>query len=836
MARKKQASGLETYRSMRKFDQTPEPRGSKSRRKGHTYAIQMHSARRLHYDLRLELDGVLKSWAITRGPSLDPSQKRLAVRTEDHPVDYAAFEGNIPKGHYGAGTVLLWDRGSWTPIGDPHKGLEKGKLEFRIEGERLKGKWALIRFRGQKNEKRENWLLIKEHDDEATDESDPVEDFRTSVLTKRKTDEIAKDQDHVWNGREEKKGKKPARKKRQSAGKLPRFTPPALATLVDDVPEGDDWLFEMKFDGYRALAAVKGDDVRIYTRSGLDWTHRYGPLADAFAKLDLDSALIDGEIVSVDKQGRSDFSALQQALKGKGGALSFFAFDLLEADGKDLRREPLVERKKQLQSLLGEAGRKGPVFFTDHIAGDGAEMFDTLCKRGFEGVIAKRADAPYPKGRSTAWLKIKCGREQEFVVIGWSPSDKQRPFSSLLLGHHEKGKLVYAGRVGSGFPEDDMRSLASRFATLTRKTSPVANAGDIPPSVAGKATWLRPEVVVQVAFAEFTRDGVLRQARYLGLREDKPAREVAAERPAPTEAKSMTDEPVIQGIRISNPGRVLFPEQGVTKLELAQYLEKASGLMMPHIEKRLVSLVRCPQGRQTKCFFQRHAGAGLTDGFKSLPVKGAKEREDYLYLDGKKGLIAAAQMGVLELHLWGSRIDDIERPDRLVFDLDPAPDLPFEAVVEASFQMRDLLEELGLQTFPMLTGGKGVHVIAPLTRRHEWPVVKAFAKGVAEFAAKMMPDRYIAVATKAKRKGRIFIDYLRNDRSATAIAPYSPRARKGGPVAWPVSWKELETAESAAAMTIADAPVEKRKDPWRGYTSLRQSLRASALGRMGGDT
>ncbi|MBA4208482.1 MAG: DNA ligase D [Parvibaculum sp.] len=835
MAGRKQASGLDTYRSMRKFDQTPEPRGRTARRKGHTYAIQMHSARRLHYDLRLELDGVLKSWAVTRGPSLDPSQKRLAVRTEDHPVDYADFEGNIPKGHYGAGTVLLWDRGTWSPIGDPHKGLEKGKLEFRIDGERLKGKWALIRFRGRKKEKRENWLLIKERDDEATDETDPVEEFRTSILTKKKTEELAEDPDRIWSGSGDKTNKKPALAKSKSSGKLPRFSPPALATLVDEVPEGDDWLFEMKFDGYRALAAAKGDDVRIYTRSGLDWTERYGPLADAFVSLDLDGALIDGEIVSVDKQGRSDFSALQQALKGKGGALSFFAFDLLEAEGKDLRRKPLAERKKQLKSLLGDAGRKGPVFFTDHVAGDGAEMLATLCERGFEGVIAKRANTPYPKGRSTSWLKIKCGREQEFIVIGWSPSDKRRPFSSLLLGHHEDGKLVYAGRVGSGFPEDDMRSLAAHFAKLTRKTPPVSNAGDIPPSIARKAAWLRPEIVVQVAFAEFTRDGVLRQARYLGLREDKPAKDVAAEKPARKESKTMTDAPVIQGIPISNTGRVLFPEQGVTKLELAQYLDNAAALMLPHIEKRLISLVRCPQGRQTKCFFQRHAGAGLTEGFKTLPVKGSKEREDYLYLDGRKGLIAAAQMGVLELHLWGSRIDDIERPDRLVFDLDPAPDLPFEAVVEASFQIRDLLRELGLQTFPMLTGGKGVHVIAPLTRRHEWPVVKAFARGVAEFAAQTMPDRYVAVATKAKRKGRIFIDYLRNDRSATAIAPYSPRARKGGPVAWPVSWKELQSAESAAAMTIATAPVKKRKDPWRGYASLRQSLKASALRDMGVD-
>lgn len=829
---------LETYWSKRHFDETPEPRGQKSRRKGNGYAIQMHDARRLHYDLRLELNGVLKSWAITKGPSLDPSEKRLAVRTEDHPVDYITFEGTIPKGHYGAGAVILWDRGKWKPLGDPEEGLKKGKLSFELHGERLHGKWALVRFKGEEKAKRENWLLIKERDEAADEHTDPVESYTTSVVSGRDTEEVAANPEASWNGgkaacKKRRSVKKTESKRKSSGSKLPGFVKPALATLVDDIPHGKDWLFEMKFDGYRAVAAVNGDHVRIYTRNGHDWTGRYASIPDAFASLDLDGALIDGEIVVLDAKGRTDFSALQQALKGKNHPLSFFAFDLLAAGGENLRKLPLVERKRRLKSLLGAPGRKGPVFYTDHVDEDGEEMFETLCKRGFEGLIAKRADAPYRSGRGKSWLKVKCGNEQEFIVAGWSPSSRKRPFSSLLLALRDGKKLRYAGRVGTGFSDEEMKSLAADLRKLSRKTTPLDNE-NIPASVRRDAHWVRPELVVQIGFAEFTRDGLVRQARYLGLREDKPAGEVTADEPAPVEeVEDMTDATAVQSVRITHPDRILFPEQGITKLELVRYLEKAADLMLPHIGNRLVSLVRCPEGRQKKCFFQRHAGAGLGDGFRSMAVEGSEKREDYLYLDGKKGLVAAAQMGVLEFHIWGSRIDDIERPDRLVFDLDPDPDLPFDVVIDAANETRAILDAVDLQSFPLLTGGKGIHVVAPLVRRHEWPTVKAFARALAERMAEARPSRYVAVSSKKKRTGKIFIDYLRNDRSATAIAPYSPRAREGAPVAWPVSWKELEEIEAPNTITVETAFTKRRKDPWKDYDSLRQSLKAAALRELG---
>lgn len=831
MAHRKSKSSLDTYHAKRRFDETPEPKGRMLRRKGKGYAIQMHDARRLHYDLRLELDGVLKSWAITKGPSLDPSDKRLAVRTEDHPVDYIAFEGIIPEGHYGAGTVLLWDRGEWEPIGDPHEGLEKGKLEFNLYGERLKGRWALVRFKGKHDPKRENWLLIKERDEEATEDEDPVGEYETSVVTGKDAEEVARHPRRQWPSGKKDDGKTVRAKRGKSTAKRPRFMKPALATLVDSLPAGSDWLFEMKFDGYRALAAASGGDVRIYTRGGLDWTDRFVPIRDAIAALDLDGVLLDGEIVVVDSNGRSDFSALQAALKGKGGALSYFAFDLLTAKGRDLRKAPLSERKAKLKKLLGPAGKKGPIFYTDHIESDGGRMFDALCDRGFEGVIAKRASHPYRSGRSKSWLKIKCQREQEFVIAGWSPSERKRSFSSLLLAVREAGELRYAGRVGTGFSGDELDRLSQKFKSLARKTPPLK--GEVPAAIRRKAQWLKPELVAQVAFAEFTRDGSVRHARYLGLREDKKAETVVREKATPVEEvedmPAETESGEVHGVRISHPGRILFPEQGITKIELARYLETAADWMLPYLENRLVSLVRCPEGRQKQCFFQRHAGAGLGEGFRELDVKGTKEREKYLYITGTKGLVSAAQMGVLEFHIWGSRIDDIERPDRLVFDLDPGPDVPFTEVKNAAGEIRDVLDALGLRSFPMLTGGKGIHVVAPLVRRREWPVVKAFAAAIAKRMADEMPERYVAKMTKSSRKGRIFIDYFRNDRTSTAIAPYSPRARAGAPVAWPLSWNDLGKTKAANEITVKNAFAKERPDPWEEYRKLRQTLTASAL-------
>jgi bifunctional non-homologous end joining protein LigD len=832
---------LETYRRKRRFDETPEPRGRQARRQGRLYVIQKHAARRLHYDFRLELDGVLKSWAVTRGPSLDPAQKRLAVRTEDHPVDYGAFEGTIPEGHYGAGTVMLWDRGGWEPVGDPHEGLRRGKLEFHLSGERLTGRWALVRFKGKQRGDREAWLLIKERDDTAKRRGDVLETHRTSVASGRDLMEIAagvtpkrtrsKARKTAITGRAKAPKRAPSRRGAKGRGRMPAFVAPELATLVDAPPMGEGWIFEMKFDGYRVLLAAAGEDVRLHTRNGHDWTARFPVIAEAAAGLGLDGARIDGEVVVLDKDGRSDFAALQRALKGEGGAMSYFAFDLLAEGGEDLRKLPLAKRKTRLKRLLGRHGRAGPIFFTDHVEKDGAAMLKTLCARGFEGIIAKRAAAPYRSGRSRDWLKIKCGQQQEFVIVGWSPSTRDRPFASLLLGLREGRRLTYAGRVGTGFDRAELENLADRLARLRRKTPPVEGA--IPPAIRRGASWVEPRLVAEIAFAEFTRDGLVRQGRFLGLRQDKPAGAVVREKAVPMRETTMKDDArtsSVAGVRLSHPDKVLFAEQGLTKRDLATYLERVAPVMLPQVADRLVSLVRCPDGRSKQCFFQRHAGAGLTDMFRRLEVeqKGGK-REDYLYLSEVKQLVSVAQIGVLEIHVWGSRVDDIERPDRLVFDLDPGDGVAFAAVKQAAADMRDTLEALGLASVPLLTGGKGIHVVAPIARRHPWPMVKAACRAVAERLAEAAPDRFVATMAKAKRHGRIFIDYLRNERGSTAIAPFSPRARPGAPVSWPVSWNDLDGVETANAVTVGDVlSGARRPASWKRYPS-RQHLKADAL-------
>ena len=851
MARKgvERDSPLSTYWEKRRFNETPEPRGTRGKSAGWRYSIQKHAATRLHYDLRLELDGVLKSWAITRGPSYNPADKRLAVRTEDHPIDYLEFEGTIPRGNYGAGTVLLWDRGTWEPVGDPHAELKKGKMAFHIHGERLKGLWALIRMKPREGEKHENWLLIKERDDLADPDYTVTEEAETSVKTGRDLGEIAKGKGGVatWSSNKTATGAK--KQPRAKAGaKPPAFVAPQLATLVEVVPTGKDWLFEIKLDGYRAIAAVSGDQVTLYTRSGQDWTARFTPLPQALADLELDRVLLDGEIAVVDEQGRGDFSSLQKALSGEGGELSYFVFDLLAESGKSLRDQPLAQRKRRLQALLAPAPKGGPVFYADHFDSDGEAFLAELCKRGFEGIIAKRADGRYVSGRTKSWLKIKCGRQQEFVIVGWTKSDKKdRAFSSLLLAVNENGTLRFAGKVGAGFSDQTLSELSKRFARLKSEKPPVQ--ADLPPAERRKIAWLKPTLVAEIEFAEFTSDGSVRHARFLGLREDKMAKDVKREEPADVEApprknasaakKSAAgkrkDDDLVAGVRISHPERVLYEDPNLTKLDLAHYLEAAAPRMLEHLGDRLVSLVRCPEGPSAQCFFQRHRGAGLSEAIKSVPVEEeAGKTEDYLHIDSAEGLVAAAQMGAIEFHIWGSRIDRIEQPDRLVFDLDPAPDVAYETVVEAAHEMKAVLEALELESFPMITGGKGIHVVVPIVRQHEWPTIKEFTGAVAYRLAEAHADRYVAVMTKAKRKGRIFIDYLRNGRTATAICPLSPRAREGAPVAWPVTWPALARQPGANAVTVGTAMKRLGEpDPWKGYAKLKQRLTKAALKAVG---
>lgn len=811
------ADGLDVYNQKRDFHSTPEPEGKIKRSAGSAYIIQKHAARRLHFDFRLELDGVLLSWAVTKGPSLDPSVKRLAVRTEDHPVSYADFEGVIPDG-YGAGTVMLWDRGSWTPRGDPREGLREGQLKFDLEGDRLKGGFALIRLKGS-GEKRENWLLIKERDAFAVDGGDATKRWKVSVKSGKSLEAIAKI-DKAPNARRGKRSKGRARIAKAEPCQ-PTFTQPQLATLADAPPDGDGWLHEVKFDGYRIIAVIRKGKARLYTRNRKDWTHKYTAIAEALETIGIQDAVVDGELVALDHDGRTDFSLMSAAPDDPSIPLNYYVFDVLNLDGADVTALPLIERKRRLQDLMAEA--PDALIYTDHIEGDGAAVITAACRMDLEGIISKQADAPYRSGRSRNWIKSKCVGSDEFLICGYRKSDKRgRAFASLLLGEYENGTLSYRGRVGTGFDEEAFGELQRKFASRRRKTSPFDHT---PAEALDGAVWLRPDLVAQVGYIERTKDGRLRHPTFLGLRSDKDAADMKRE--ARRSERNIQADTIAE-VKLTSPDKVLWPDQGVTKRALAEYLSGNAHRLLPHIRDRPVSLVRCPQGRQNKCFFQRHHNASSPDELGSVEIREKDgTTSPYLVIDSETGLAAAAQIGALELHVWGARRDMIERPERLVMDLDPDEALDFEAVRDAAFEVRDVLAALGLESFPLLTGGKGVHVVAPLVRRSTWDEVKAFSRGVARKLEAAAPDNYIAQASKQKRKGRIFIDWLRNERGATAIAPYSTRARAGCPIATPVSWRELKTIDTAAAYTIATVArrlASLRTDPWDGYDRLRQSV------------
>jgi bifunctional non-homologous end joining protein LigD len=811
MAMARKSDPLETYNRKRDFAKTAEPAGKVAPRKGKalTFMVQKHDATRLHYDLRLELEGTLKSWAVTRGPSLDPADKRLSVRTEDHPMSYATFEGTIPKGQYGGGTVMLWDRGTWIPHPgkDPVKTLAEGHLHFTLEGERMKGEWIMIRLKPRGNERGENWLLRKIEDEYAGSSTGLTEKYLTSVKTGRTMDEIAagKKADPSFQRTLEshssaarKKGDSGVRRNDGKAASIPKFREPQKATLVDAVPSGAGWLHEMKYDGYRCQLAIGGGEARIYTRSGLDWTDKFPEIAAAATSIQADSALLDGEIVALDDKGNTGFSALQQAISEGGRGLTLFLFDALEIDGEKVAALPNIERKQRLASLLGD-GIPPFILYADHIVGKGEQLFEAMCKAGQEGIISKRADAPYRGTRTKSWLKVKCTLRQEFVLIGWSESDKKgRGFRSLLLAVNDKGKLRYAGKVGTGFSAELQRNLRERFDAMAADKP----AAEVPRAEARGAHWIKPTLVAEVAFAEFTADGVVRHASFLGLRGDKPAKEVVAEMPAPLPAAPE------DSVKITNPDRIIDPDSGTTKGELAAYYRAIAAPMLEYCASRPVSLVRCPQGRARKCFFQKHDSGSFGDSVLHVPIREKDgHKEDYLYVESADGILSCVQMGTIEFHGWGSKVADVEKPDRLVFDLDPDVGLDFEQVKKAARDIKTHLADMGLQTFPMLTGGKGVHVIAPLTPKAEWPAVKDFAQRFALALAEAEPDRFTAALAKAKRTGRIFIDYLRNQRGATAVMPYSARAREGTPVAAPISWDELEDMKSGARFSVRDADL-----------------------------
>ncbi|MDB5466876.1 MAG: ATP-dependent ligase [Phenylobacterium sp.] len=878
---------LDRYRSMRDFAKTEEPSGeakvqpSERRR----FVIQKHDATRLHFDFRLELDGVFKSWAVTKGPSLDPHDRRLAVEVEDHPLDYGDFEGTIPAGQYGGGTVMLWDRGYWEPEpgSDPHDGLRKGDLKIILDGERLKGGYVLVRMKRRPREKRDNWLLIKHHDGWAQEGHGDllVEGETTSVASGRTMEEIAAGKGKgpkpfmtgragrasakgVWQSNRPEKEPPPAASPLRAppppklrAAALPGFVPPQLARSVDRPPPGPGWAHEIKFDGYRLQLRVENGKATLKTRSGLDWTAKFKEIARDAAGLP--DGLIDGEACALNHHGAPDFPALQAALSdGKTDDLVFFAFDALFADGQDLRPLPLRERKARLQAILEAAGGKSHIRYVDHFETGGDAVLQSACRMSLEGIVSKRLDAPYRSDRSDTWLKSKCRAGHEVVIGGWTGEPGQ--LRSLLVGVHRDDKLVYVGRVGTGFGRDKVARVLPRLQKVAADKSPFTGPGA--PRKEANVNWAKPELVAEIEFAGWTGDGNVRQAAFKGLREDKPADQVEAETPAPigqvdlaeldpepaakpkaapkshASPKPKAADPNVMGVLISNPDKALWPDDGegrpVTKLDLARYLETVGPWMMQHIKGRPCSIIRTPDGVfGEQRFFQRHAGKGSSALISEVQVFG--DHKPYLQVDRVEALAALAQSGAVEFHPWNCQPFQPEVPGRLVFDLDPDEQIPFQRVIEGALEVKARLEALGLVAFCKTTGGKGLHVVTPLKDgkgKSDWPTAKKFAQDVCLAIAADAPDRYVVNMAKAKRVGRIFLDYLRNDRMSTAVAPLSPRAREHAPVSFPLTWNLVKPGLDPKKYTLRTAPALLNKTKaWAGYCEAERPL-ADAIRKL----
>jgi len=863
--------GLEEYKRKRDFGRTPEPSGGVERRRaddGLQFVVQKHDASHLHYDFRLELGGVLKSWAVPKGPSMVPGVKRLAMETEDHPMEYGGFEGVIPEGQYGGGTVMLWDRGAWIPDGEPTRGYREGRLRFRLDGEKLRGEWILTRMRPKPGERKPSWLLIKARDPAARKKGEPeiTEDAPRSVSTGRDLAEIAAESDRVWDSREGEVGDgtatvaaaagvDPADVEGARKRPAPKAIRPQLATLTADPPTGEEWLHELKFDGYRVIVRIDGADAKLITRNGKEWTDRFPDVAAAVTRIRCRTAILDGEVVVLDERGITSFQALQNSLAGnRAGEPLLYVFDLLYLDGWDLTGAPLEARKDVLARLLRDPPAR--IRYSDHVRGQGRSFFEQACTLGVEGIIAKRADRPYRPGRGREWLKIKCSARQEFVVVGYTdPSGSRVGLGALLLGVHDgEGALRYAGKVGTGFDTRTLEMLTERLSALEQPTSPLT---DPPRGAAARGVhWVRPELVAEVEFTEWTDDGRIRHPSFQGLRQDKSPVDVvrespagAAEGPLPGRSRSRGGAGGakvprkaaggamrVAGVRISSPDRVLWPEQGVTKGELVEYYVAVADAMLPRLVDRPLTLVRCPSGADSKCFYQKHANESVPELVPRVDIEERDGTEPYMYVDGLPALLGLVQLGVLEFHIWGSRRDRLDRPDRLVIDLDPDEDLPFGHVVEAALRLRDRLGELGLESFAKSTGGKGLHVVAPITRRSDWEDARAFTQAVARELVAAEPDRYTAKMTKSRRSGRIYVDYLRNARNATAIADYSTRARPGAPVATPIAWDELSPRlRRPPFFSIRDLPARLAEggDPWVGYDGLRQSITTAMKDAVG---
>ncbi|MEW9806064.1 DNA ligase D [Mesorhizobium sp. ZMM04-5] len=812
---------LEPYRAKRNFAQTPEPSGTPAKASGAdaggAFVVHKHAARRLHYDLRLEHDGVLWSWAVTRGPSLDPAEKRLAVHVEDHPLDYRSFEGVIPKG-YGAGTMLVWDEGTWAPEFDPAWGMQKGHLRFDLHGQKLRGLWDLVRLKPKPGEKRDNWLLIKADDRQARSGGDILEKQPRSVKSGRTVEEVAA-------------GKPPRRKPKRAP--MPGFIEPELARLRDKPPEGGDWLHEVKFDGYRIQAHVSGGKTTLYTRSGLDWTGRFGEaIARSLASLDCHDAIIDGEIVVMSDKGVASFPALQATLSGgQTDRMLYYAFDLLWLDGIDLRQSALVERKTRLEALIGTGNRHAPVHFSEHFSEPGRTMLAHVCRMGLEGIISKRGGAPYQSGRSTAWVKAKCSLRQEFVIVGYVPSTARgRALRSLVVGYNKGGRLHYGGRVGTGFAGSVADDLRKRLDRIPAKKAPVDGA----PPKDKQVRWVKPKLVCEVEFRGWSDDGILRQASFQGLRDDKPAREVVAEsasapaEDAPARRSDGRAPGRIRGmsVKLTSPDKLLWPEAGLSKAGLLHYYEKAWPRMERFVVGRPLSLVRAPDGIDGQRFFQKHASKGMHPAI--IRTADPEDGEELLSIREFDGLAALVQFGVVEVHIWGSTLDAIEQPDQMVFDLDPDEGLVVEDVRAAALDVIDRLDALGLPSFVKTSGGKGFHVVVPLKPSADWSTVKTFTHDFARAMEQADPGRYTSVLSKKARKNRIFIDYLRNGRGSTAVAPWSSRAKPKATVAVPITRDMLRAGAGPADFTIGSAALERAldgPDPWADFFKAAKPLK-----------
>jgi bifunctional non-homologous end joining protein LigD len=883
---------LTVYRTKRDFTKTEEPSGEQRVAPSARlrFVVQKHAARQLHYDLRLEWDGVFKSWAVARGPSLNPADKRLAVEVEDHPLDYGDFEGTIPKGEYGGGTVMLWDRGFWIPEGakSTEGAFDKGDLKFTLEGEKLKGSWVLVRMRGDKfGGKRTNWLLIKHRDADSSEAGgDKVLGEDLSVASGRTMQQIAGGKgrrpkpfmlatttpgkaDAVWNSNRAEVGGEesvpPARKPRGAAAEdtkitkvaklkrlkavtvaaMPKFIEPQLAKLVDRPPDRAGWGHEVKFDGYRAQLRIEKGEAVIRTRKGLDWTERFSAIAKQASAFP--DCIIDGEIVALGDKQLPSFGALQAALSAeKSDDLILYAFDLLFERREDLRTLPLSERKTRLEEFLSAQSASSQIRYVEHLQSNAEAVLASACKIGLEGIISKNLDAPYVSGRSDRWLKAKCRAGQEVVLGGWTT--EAGTLRSLLAGIYRDGDLIYVGRIGTGYGREVVKALLSKLQKLTREKSPFA--GPNAPPKESNVRWLKPDLIAEIEFEGWTDSGMIRQAAFKGLREDKDPKDVVAETPTmqkladknaapkrpPARQKKAASAPAasgpstVMGVALSKPEKALWPDAGdgkpVTKLDLARYYEQIGDWMLPHLIGRPCSLVRAPDGIEGQQFFQRHAMQGSPKLFDFVKVRG--DKAPYVQIDRVEALAAVAQIGALELHPWNCARNDPESAGRLVFDLDPAPDVKFDAVIAAARDICERLEKLGLVCFCKTTGGKGLHVVTPLLEGKKavaWPIAKNFAHLVCAQMAQDSPTRYLDNMSKAKRSGRIFLDYLRNDRTATAVAVLSPRARAGAPVSMPVVWRDVKKGLDPKAFTVRTAPALLAKaKPWKDYAAGARSL------------